>query len=292
MQAQVKKLDDTKREIKIEVTGDIVKNKFEEVFKEIAKDAKVKGFRQGNVPRDILEKEFLAHANEMVMKQLIPELYQKAVDNEKLDVIEVPDISEVKLERSALSFKAVVEVSPEIPVKDYKGVKVEFKKISVTPEEIKRHLDSVKESKKLESLDDNFAKGVGYPSLAELEKAVERQVAVQKDNAQRQKIENGLIDAVMKGIDFKLPQSLVDRQMQEFLRQAKMDLAMKGIPRDKIEAEEGALKKELEPQARKQVMIFLVLQEIAKRENIALDEHMSHKVMEFLFKSAQWKITE
>ena len=58
MKTEVKKIDSTKREVSIEVSGEIVKNKFEDAFKKLGKEAKVPGFRVGNVPRDILEKNF------------------------------------------------------------------------------------------------------------------------------------------------------------------------------------------------------------------------------------------
>ena len=47
MKTEVKKLDSTKCEINIAVSGELVKNKFEEVFAQIAKAAKVPGFRPG-----------------------------------------------------------------------------------------------------------------------------------------------------------------------------------------------------------------------------------------------------
>ena len=47
MKTEVKKIDATKREVSIAVEGDIVKNKFEDVFKKIGLEAKVPGFRPG-----------------------------------------------------------------------------------------------------------------------------------------------------------------------------------------------------------------------------------------------------
>ena len=156
MKTEVKKLDSNKREISIEVSGDIVKNKFEDVFSQISKEAKIPGFRPGHAPRDILEKKYSSHAHELVMKELIPQLYEQAIDKEGLEVLELPNISDVKLDRMALSFKAQVEVSPEIPVKNYKGIKVTYKKIEVSPEAIKRNIDSLKEARKIAVMDDNF----------------------------------------------------------------------------------------------------------------------------------------
>ncbi len=308
MKTEVKKLDSNKREISIEVSGDIVKNKFEDVFNKISKSAKIPGFRPGHAPRDILEKKYSSHAQELVMKELIPELYNQAIDKEGLEIIELPNISDVKLDRTTLSFKAEVEISPEVPVKNYKGIKVSYKKIEVDASMIKRNIDSLKEARKVDPvrntesigeenkvsngvdvIDDNFARCLGYPNLSELEKAMEKQIYLQEENLQRQKIEKEIIESITTGLDFKLPQSLVNRQLQDLVRQAKLDLALKGMPREKIEEQEKTIIQQLEPEAKSQVKVYLILAAIAKRENIPLDDHMPRKVMEFLLSQANWQ---
>lgn len=290
MKTEVKKLDGTKCEINIALTGEKVKNKFEEVFAQIAKEAKVPGFRPGKAPRDMLEKHYAAAVHEQVLKELVPDVYNQAIASEKLDVIELPQITEVRLDRSNLSFKAVVEVTPEIAVKNYKGIKITYKNVSVSAEEIKRQIDSIKESRKAESLDDKFSRSLGYPNLAELEKAIERQIFITKENQERARIENELIENITKGLEFKLPQGLVDRQIQDMLRQTKIDLAMKGLSRDKIEEQEKLLLDGITPDAKKQVKIYLILSQIAKKENIAIDDHLPRKVMEFLLREADWQV--
>jgi trigger factor len=289
MKTEVKKIDDTKREINVEVSGELVKNKFEDVFKKIGQEAKVPGFRPGHAPRDLLEKHYSSYAHEQVLKELVPDIYNQAVAKEGLDCLALPEISEVKLDRINLSFKARVEVSPEIAIKNYKGIKITYKKISVGPDEIKRSLDSVKESRKIDQLDDRFARGLGYPNMAELEKALERQIFLQKEREERQRIEKEVIDNLTAQASFKIPQSLVNRQLEDLLRQAKLDLALKGVAREELDKHEEELSKELSPQAKEQVKVYLILSEIAKRENIQQDEQMSRRVMEFLFREADWK---
>jgi len=292
MKTEVKKIDSAKQEISIEAESDIVKNKFEDVFKKIGQTAKVKGFRPGHVPRDILEKEFSGLANEQVLKELIPELYDEALQKEGIATVDLPRISDVKLERASLSFKAQVEVLPEIQLKDYKGLKIDYKKNVVSADEIKRNIDTLKETRKADKADDNFAKSLGYPSLSELENAVQRQIAVSKDSSQRQGIEKQVIEQLTKDLDVKIPQSLADKQLEDLIRNAKMDLAMRGVPKEKIAEQEDSLRTELGPAAKTQVKVYLVLSEIAKREKIPSDEHMPRKVMEFLFSHAHWQIKE
>jgi FKBP-type peptidyl-prolyl cis-trans isomerase (trigger factor) len=289
MNTQVKNLDNGKKEIAIALSGEKIRHKFEEVFKKIGESAKVPGFRPGHIPRDILQKNFSGAAHEQVLKELIPEVYDEAVKQEGLEVVDLPEISEVKLDSGSLSFKATVEVRPEIRVKDYKGLRVNFKHIEVSPEEVRRSLDSLKESRKFTALDDIAARSLGYPALAELEKAMEKQIFLEKSGAQRKKIENDLIEGLTSQLQFKIPKAMVDRQLEDLVRQTKVDLALKGLPREAIDKEGKNISERLEPEAQRQVKVYLVLSEIAKKEGIPQDEHMPHKVMELLLREADWR---
>lgn len=289
MKTEVKKLDSTKREIHIQVSGEVVKNKFDDVFKKIGQEAKVRGFRPGHIPRDILEKHFSSDAHQLVLKELVPDIYNEAIDKEKLEVAELPSISEVKLDRESLSFKATVEIIPDIAVRNYKGLKFDYKKIEVSPEEIKRNIDSLKEARKADTIDDNFARGLGYPNLKELENAIERQLFIQKENLRRQKMEEEIVQALTHNLDFKLPPSLIDRQLKELVRQAKLELTLRGQPREEIEKQEKLLSERLESEAKRQVKVYLVFLAIARKENIPQDDHMSGQVMEFLLREANWQ---
>jgi FKBP-type peptidyl-prolyl cis-trans isomerase (trigger factor) len=71
-----------------------------------------------------------------------------------------------------------------------------------------------------------------------------------------------------------------------------MELAMQGVPKEMIGQRDGEFRKELEPQARNQVKVYLILSAIARKENVAPDQEMPRKVMELLFKEADWEIVE
>lgn len=292
MKIEIRKIEGNKREINIEVSGDIVKNKFDEVFAKIGRTAKVRGFRDGHAPRDILEKHYFSTAYEQVLKELIPRVYNQALQKEGLEVIDLPKISEVRLDKESLSFKAEVEVTPKIKLNNYKGLKVVYKKIEVSPDEVRRNIDALKESHNIENVDDDFARSLSYPNLSELQKAIERRIFMQKENLQHQRIESEIIDQITKDLDFKLPQSLIDRQLQELIGQTKVELALRGLPPEKIEEEEKTLPEKLKSQAKEQIKVYLVLAEIAKRENITQDDHMPHRVIEFLLKKADWQETK
>jgi len=288
MKTSVKKIDANKRELAVEVTGEIVKNKFDEVYAHMTNEVKVAGFRPGKVPRNILEKQHSALANERVLNELLPVLCDDALKNEKIDAVQISQIKDVELRSDFLSFKATLEVKPQIQLKDYKGMKLEYKKIVVTDEELNKAKDQIKEAKKAQNIDDNLARSLGYVNAQELEDFLRHNIYVQKDTQQHNNLEAKIVESLLKDVQFELPKSMVERQLKDLAYHTKVDLSMRGVTKEQIEAEDENIQKRLEPEAQKQVRIYLILEEIAKRENIPVDNSMPRKVMEFLLSQANW----
>lgn len=288
MKVETKKVDATKIELEIKVPQEMVKKKFDEVYERIGKEAKIPGFRPGNAPRDILEKHHGRLAREEVIKDLIPEAYKHSIEKEKIGVVELPEISEVKLESNILSFKAMVEVRPEIGVKDYKNLRLKYEKVTVLPEEIDKAIDNLKSTRKIEAIDDSLAKRLGYKTVNEMRQSVERQLYAQKESDLRYKLQDDLIKQVLAKVNFRIPASLIQRRLEELTRQAKTQMAMRGAVPEQIIAQEDKLKEELQPDAQLQVKTFLVLDEIAKKEGIPESGHRTQDVIEFLLSQANW----
>src|SRR5690349_11480627 len=102
MKVEVKKVDTLKRELKFEVPRDRVTKAMDGIYEEIGKHAKVKGFRPGKVPRSLLVTSHGKLAQEETIKQLIPQVYHEAVEKEKLNPIDLPEITDVSLKEGVL----------------------------------------------------------------------------------------------------------------------------------------------------------------------------------------------
>ena len=288
MKVEAKKLDASKVQLDIEVPQETVKKKFEEVYEKVGKEARIPCFRPGKAPKDILEKHHGRLIQDEVIKGLIPEAYRGSIEREKIDVVEMPEISQVKLESNILSFRAVVEVKPQIEIKDYKNIKLKYKKIAVGPQEIDKSLDSFKESHKISALDDKFAKGLGYKTLADMRASIERRLLTQKEDELRRQLQEDLLKQILDKARFRVPPSLIAQRLEELVKDAKVQLAIRQVPREQIASHDDKLRKELLPEAETQVKTFLVLEEIAKKENITDAEHLTQRTIEFLLSEANW----
>src|SRR5580698_1886951 len=174
MKVEVKKVDALKREMKFEIPREKVTEAMDAVYLEIGKHAKIKGFRPGKVPRHILVNSHGQLAKDETIKKIIPQAYHDGVHQQQLNPIDLPEISEVNLKDGVLTFTATLDIRPEIEVGKYKGIKIERKKSEVADDEVQKALEFFKKGRADQevNIDDNFAKGMGFPSLEEFKKAL------------------------------------------------------------------------------------------------------------------------
>lgn len=294
MKIAVKKLDASRRELKFEVPRERVAQKFDKIYGELGKVAKIKGFRPGKVPRHVLESHHSKLAQEEVIKELIPEVYQEGIQKENIHPVELPEILDVHLKEGIMTFTAKLDIKPEVKVDDYKKVKIKRKSSVVTAEEVDKTLDFFKKNRgdgKEIALDDAFAHGLGFPNLEEFKKALSRQLELDKDRQTRIDIENQVVEHLLKRAKLVTPPSLVKRQLAHRREELKRRLSTQGLSKDEIQEKEDEILKELEESVEKDVKVYLILDRIAELENIAVGEgeNLSAKVMEFLLKEAEWE---
>jgi len=289
MKVEIKKIDACRRQLNIEIEKERVIQKFDEVYSRIGREVKVKGFRLGKVPRDILERDYKDLVYQEVLKELIPEICKEVVEKDKIPLVDSPQISDIFLNKESLSFKATVEVKPEIKIDGYKKIKINYKRIEVSEEEVKKVIDKLKEERNLTGeLTDEFARRFGYFNLKELEEAIKIQLYFEKQNLQRKSLEDQIIKKLLENTTFSLPSSLVNKRLEELVEREKFNLALRGIEDEQIKSKEKDLREKFKKLAEEEARIYLILERIAIQENIPLDENIPRNVMEFLLKEAEW----
>ncbi len=294
MKLAVKKLDASRWELKFEIPRERVSEKFDKIYEELGKVVKVKGFRQGKVPRHILETQHSKLAKEEVIKELIPEVYQEGLEKEKIKPIDLPEILDVNINEGKVTFTAKLDVKPEVKVNDYKKIKVKRKSSTVTPEELNKTLEFFKKGQgegKEVTIDDAFAHGLGFPSLEEFTKSLSRQLEIDKDRHNRMDVENQVAEHLLKKAKLTAPASLVKKQLERRLEDIRRRLASQGMSPEDIKKKEDEIRPQLGESVEKDVRIYLILDKIAEQENIPVkgDENLAVKVMEFLLKEAEWE---
>ncbi len=107
----------------------------------------VPGFRKGKVPMAYLEKTYGPEMfYEDAANAVIPNAYQEAAVESKLEITSSPTIEAVQMEKGKdFIFTAEVALKPEVTLGEYKGIEVEKKEIEVTDEEVAKELVNAQE---------------------------------------------------------------------------------------------------------------------------------------------------
>ncbi len=140
----VEDLGSTKKRLQIEVPGEMVTEEIGSAYRKLSKKAKVKGFRPGKVPRTILQRYYEDYIKNEVISKLINDTYFKAISDKDIKPVAQPTIDNGTLEEGkAFEYSAIVEVKPEIHVKDYLSLRLKASKVEVTGEDVEKRLQEL-----------------------------------------------------------------------------------------------------------------------------------------------------
>jgi len=113
--------------------------------RELSKQANIKGFRKGRVPRHVLEmyvgkKAILDHA----MEELVPDCMKQVVEEYGVVLLEDPRIDVEKAEEGEpFSFKVTMYTRPEITLPEYGALEVERPLFPVTDSAVEDTLQKI-----------------------------------------------------------------------------------------------------------------------------------------------------
>ncbi|MEN8233133.1 MAG: trigger factor [Thermodesulfobacteriota bacterium] len=159
MQITVNEVGGLTRKLKIVLPKEEVNKELDAGFQKVKKDANIKGFRRGKVPRHILEKTYGQQVKAEVAEKLVQATYFDAIEKEKLDVVAHPEIKAPVFEDDgSFSYEAEVDTRPQFELNEYKGLEIEKQEISVTDEEIDSEVERLrKEIAPLRNVEDRVA---------------------------------------------------------------------------------------------------------------------------------------
>ena len=370
--ATVKKLSETVYEVSATRSGEELKNLKKHVLVHF-KDAKVDGFRKGHVPADVLEKKFKKEIEGEILNHIISEEYRKAVEENNLSPI--ADIKLEKYENNEDNVEVVftIPVLPEIPLGDYKSVKVEKEALDVNDEKVnaeieimrsnagklkevaddeaakdkdvaninfegfvdgeafdggkaegfdltlgsksfidtfedqiighkkgdefdvnvtfpeeyhaenlkgkpavfKIKLNSIKRKEEAE-LNEDLAKELGYDSVEDLKAKTKENLTKREETRIENEYKGKVVDAVVEGVNFEIPEAIVEREIQFQINRFAQQLQMQGMSLNQYFEMTGQniekMRESIKESAEKSVKRDLVLNEIAKAEKIEATE--------------------
>ena len=147
MSLQVEKLEHNMAKLTIEVSAEELEKAIEGAYQKNKNKISIPGFRKGKAPRKMIEQMYGKEIfYEDAANALIPDAYDKAMDECTEEIVSNPKINVTQLETGKpFIFTAEVALKPEVTLGKYKGVKVDKFDAEVTDAEIDAEIDRERE---------------------------------------------------------------------------------------------------------------------------------------------------
>ena len=135
-----------KRELELEIPAENVSKATEKVARDLARVARVPGFRPGKAPVTLIRRRFAEDIQGEVLQSLVPEYIEKALEEKKLIPITRPSVDKVDFkEGEPLRFRAVFEVLPEFELGDYKNLAINVDAIETGDAQVDKVIEDMRE---------------------------------------------------------------------------------------------------------------------------------------------------
>ena len=132
-------------------------------------------------------------------------------------------------------------------------------------------------AEELPELDDEFAQDVSeFDTLEEYKGSVKEKLAERKENEARRQRENEVIEKIVADSQMEIPDAMVDTQTENMVDEFANRIAQQGLSMEQYAQFTGVteekLMEQMRPDALKRIQSGLVLEAIAKAENIQVSE--------------------
>lgn len=147
-------------------------------------------------------------------------------------------------------------------------------KLKGQPATFKIKINEIKE-RKLPELNDEFAQKVGpFKNVEELKADIEKYLESEREKTNKMNSENEIFKTVIDSSKVDIPQSMIDREVNSLRNEYIQRLEAQGIKWDTLVKTQGedALLKNLNEDALTRIKNSLVIDKIAKEENIKLEQ--------------------
>lgn len=336
------------------------------------KSVSLKGFRKGKAPLSVVEKMYRPQVENDALNSFIQNQMYEAITKEDLRVVGYPNFENMNYEPGkSVSFDAVVEIFPEVTLKDMKGLTFTKEKVSFEDSDLddvkKNYLNSKAEmaevkdesvaldkglfavmnfqgempngdkpenmkgeeflleigsgqfipgfedqmvgmkkgetktievtfpgdyqatdlqnanvkfeielleikEKNYPEFTDELAKEFGYDSVADFEEKNKKNILDQRDRGVKQKLNQEILEKLVEENSFDIPNALVEQQENHLKQDVKRTLSQQGFNEDMMQEYFSKWSGDLTEKAKFQVRSGLILDAIAKQNNVEANE--------------------
>ncbi len=284
----------------------------------------VQGFRPGKATVEAVKEHInndMMILEEMA-EHAIQNAYPQILEEHKIDAIGRPMIAITKIARNEdLEFKIHTAILPRLELPDYKKISKEQKEknpvseVIVAEAEIEKTILELRKMRAQQALpkhehedgdahehnheeikeedypafDDEFAKSFGnFQTADEFKNKISENLKIEKETEGKDKLRLAIIESILEKTNGDIPEILIESEIEKILYKLEADITNMGFKFEdylvQIKKTVDELKKEWRSDAEKRAKLQIVINQIAKNENLKVDEEQAKKETEAILK--------
>lgn len=146
MKTELVDVNETRRQLTVEIPVGDVESAIERVTREYTKSARLPGFRPGRVPPGVVRQRFRAQILHDVAHDLIPRTIDDVLSSKGVEPVDTPDVKDVVVEEGKpLSFTASFDVVPAFDPGSFGDIELKRQPVAVDDDAVQQTLERLRE---------------------------------------------------------------------------------------------------------------------------------------------------
>jgi trigger factor len=146
MKTEFIEINETQKNLVIEIPGDVVTATIERLTRDYGKAAKIPGFRPGKAPAQVIRKRYREQILHDVVHELVPRAVDDALRERGLEPVDTPNVKDVVVEEGRpLTFTAAFETVPPIDPGEYAAITLRKTPVEVEDAAVDQALERLRE---------------------------------------------------------------------------------------------------------------------------------------------------
>lgn len=142
--------------------------------------------------------------------------------------------------------------------------------------------------RKLPEMDEAFFESQQVKDLDELKERVSGWIQGRKQQERRVDLRRQVSEKLLAQVDFPLPESLLDMETENSMRQVVMENVQRGVAQEDLEKNKEDIHAQSRKQAESRVKLQLIIEQVAEKEEIEVtDQDMSQFIFSQAYQSGQ-----
>ena len=147
MNCRIEEIDTFGRKLYIEISAADFNERVNAKLRELAPEAKIKGFRPGKAPLEIVKRYYRGEVETDVIAALIRETYTKAVRQHSFYTMSTPSFEDVEVDTGkGIKYMAYVEVLPDLQLNTYEDITIEKPACDITEADLDAMVERVRKN--------------------------------------------------------------------------------------------------------------------------------------------------